>query len=244
MSSSSFPSSYTEITWFTRLADWVGSPSGQVLLGSAFLVSVPVFFQAPLVRHAPWTSLVLTLGWLGLSLHLLSERSTQRWGSLLYGFTLTWMAGSLYWGWLRTEPLWHLPVEAVGLPIAIWGLSRGFARIGNFFFLGSLLGTALTDLYIHSVGLLTEWRQVMQMEVIEEAGMPFASALDKMQTLWGVIWAIEISIILLVVGLRSLHRGWRGKVRFRLPWIAFGGAVLSTLVVDSLFWWCAVLISP
>ncbi|MDX2270689.1 MAG: DUF3120 domain-containing protein [Cyanobacteriota bacterium] len=210
----------------------------QVALVSAFLVSVPVFLQAPLVRYAPWVSLVLTIPWLGMSLHFISAGS--RWGSLLYGFTLTWLAGSLYWGWLRTDPLWHLPIEALGLPLAIWGLRRGFATIGQYFYLGSLLGTAVTDLYIHSVHLLPEWRQVMQAEAFELAGSAFFSALDKMQTPWGMVWALELSLLLLVVGLWSLHYGWKTQ---QLTWWAFSGAVLSTLLVDSLFWWGAMLLA-
>ena len=149
-------------------------------------MSLPVFAQAPLVRHAPWVSLVLTFAWLGVSLHLMSLRSGKIWGSLLYGFTLTWLAGSLYWGWLRAEPLWHMPVEAIALPLAVWGLWRGFARIGNYFYLGSLFGTAITDLYIHTVGLLPQWRAAMQprvSEVILTGTMH--EAVIKMQGIWG-----------------------------------------------------------
>jgi hypothetical protein len=156
---------------------------------------------------------------------------------LLYGFTLTWWTGSLYWGWLRAEPLWHLPIEALVLPIACWGLSRGFARIGNFFTLGSLLGTALTDLYIHSVKLLPEWRQVMQTESILDLSPVLSSALAKMSSLWGIAWGIETCLVLTVVGAWSLWRGQVGSRSFRLPWLAFSGAVWSTLVVDGLFVW-------
>ena len=40
-----------------------------VFCASAFLVSIPVFFQAPLVRVLPWLSLLLTAFWFGLSWH-------------------------------------------------------------------------------------------------------------------------------------------------------------------------------
>ncbi len=209
---------------------------------SAFLVSVPVFVQAPLVRHAPWISLFLTLAWLGLSWKLYAHPQTRWWGSLLFGFTLTWCAGSLYWGWLRQEPLWHLPVEALGLPLAWWGLRTGWAVVGNFFYLGSLLGTAITDLYIHSVGLLSEWREVMQLAEMQQGQVAFQSALLKMQTLWGGLWAVELSLILLVIGIWSLHRSV-GEPKYRLSWLAFAGAALSTLVVDALFGISAILIA-
>ncbi|MEN9223444.1 MAG: DUF3120 domain-containing protein, partial [Thermostichus sp. BF3_bins_97] len=142
-------------------------PTYAIGLGAAVLVCLPVFLQAPLVRYAPWVSLVLSLGWLGLSLHLYSQSRTRVWGDLLYGFTLTWLAGSLYWGWLRFEPLWHMPVEALGIPVVWWGARQRFARIGTWFYLGSLWGTAITDLYIHSVGLLPEWRQAMQFDRLD-----------------------------------------------------------------------------
>ena len=78
-----------------------------VLVAAAFLVSAPVFIQAPLVRSLPVVSLVGTVVWVWLSVYL-SQRSTTRvWGELVTGFSWTWLSGSLYWGWLRTEPLWH-----------------------------------------------------------------------------------------------------------------------------------------
>lgn len=210
----------------------------QLALAAAFLVSIPVFVQAPLVRNAPWVSLVLTLGWLGLSLHLISEPRYRDWGSLLYGFTLTWLAGSLYWGWLRSEPLLHIPVEALGVPLAWWSLRRPDSptRLGDFFYLGSLLGTVATDLYIHSVGLLAEWRLVMAAPVFESMGWVLGSALAKMQSPLGILWAWEICLLLLVAGGWSLRRQGDG-------WGVFGGAVLSTLVVDGLFWWGSGLVA-
>jgi len=46
----------------------IGSQKAWLTFAAAsFLVSVPVFIQAPLVRLLPWMSLVLTVGWLGLA---------------------------------------------------------------------------------------------------------------------------------------------------------------------------------
>jgi hypothetical protein len=149
------------------------------------LVCLPVFVAAPLVRYSPWLSLAMTLGWLGLSWRLYSRPRTRIWGDLLYGFTLTWLAGSFYWGWLRWEPLWHMPVEALGIPMVWWGARQRFARIGTWFYLGSLWGTAVTDLYIYSVGLLPEWRQAMRFDRLDQATVPFMAALDKMAAPWG-----------------------------------------------------------
>ncbi|MFS8866905.1 DUF3120 domain-containing protein [Synechococcus sp. H65.1] len=197
------------------------------------LVGLPVFVEAPLVRSAPWLSLAMAVGWLGLSLRLYSRPRTRIWGDLLYGFTLTWLAGSLYWGWLRWEPLWHMPVEALGIPIVWWGARQRFARIGTWFYLGSLWGTAVTDLYIHLLGLGPEWRQAMQLERLEQAAVPFRAALDKVATPLGMAWGIGLGLLLLGVGL-GVIQGSR-----RLHHWAFAGAVLNTLVVDGLFVWGA-----
>jgi hypothetical protein len=199
-----------------------------MLAAACFLVSIPVFVQAPLVRQLPLLSLVMTLGWVWLGLMLLKRESTQVWGDLLLGFSWSWLAGSIYWGWLRWEPLIHLPVEAIGLPFALWGLSRGWGKIGNLFYLGSLFGTALTDVYFYVADLIPHWRQVMRVEP-ELARPIFQNALAQVQTPWGISWVIALMGTLLIVGLWGL-----GKKQ--LGWWAFSGAVLSTILVDSLFW--------
>jgi hypothetical protein len=153
-------------------------------------------------------------------------------GDLLLGFSLTWLAGSIYWGWLRWEPLWHLPIEAIALPFTLVCLSKGWGKVGNWFYLGSLFGTAVTDAYFYLMNLLPSWRQVMQVE--PDSLQPiFQNAVVQIQTSAGVGWAIALIATLLMVGcipLRSqqLHH-----------WV-FAGAVLSTLLVDGLFWVVAV----
>jgi hypothetical protein len=106
-----------------------------VFAAAVFLVSVPVFIEAPLVRSLPLLSLAMTTGWVGLSFALMSRTSTHLWGDLLLGFSWSWLAGSLYWGWLRWEPLLHLPVEAIGLPFALVCLKQNYIYQGNTQFL-------------------------------------------------------------------------------------------------------------
>jgi hypothetical protein len=60
------------------------------------------------------------------------------------------------------------------------------------------------------------------------------SALTQVQTPWGQAWALVLAIVLLTVRLLSLS----GKQRHRY---AFGGAVVSTILVDCLFLLAAVL---
>ena len=133
----------------------------QVLLAALALVTLPVFVQAPLVRYFPWVTLGLTLAWLGLGTYLANRQGAEIWGDLLIGFGWIWLTGSIYWGWFRWEPVAHLPIEALGLPIALGCLYLGVGRVGSYFFLGSLLGTAITDLYINWMGLFPAWRQLM-----------------------------------------------------------------------------------
>jgi len=200
---------------------------------AVLLVSVPVFVQAPLVRSLPLISLLTTLGLWVLSNRLSSQPKTQVWGDLLLGFTWTWLAGSLYWGWFRWEPYFHLPLESIGLPFAIWGIARNQNKIGHFFYLGSLLGTAITDIYFYLVDLIPHWRALML--VNEELARPiFHAAIAQVQTPWGTGWASVLVILLLSFGLLPLRSP-------QLHWWAFGGAVLSTILVDGLFWVAAYL---
>ncbi|BFM39066.1 DUF3120 domain-containing protein [Synechocystis sp. LKSZ1] len=205
----------------------------QVLLASGFLVSVPVFIQAPLVREWPWLGLGLTLGWVGLAVVLLQSSKTQLWGDLLIGFSWSWLTGALYWGWFRWEPLVHLPIEALGLPLALWGIARGWGRVGHFFYLGSLLGTAITDVYFYLTGLIPAWRQLMvaSPELISPI---LHQALEQIQTFWGVSWGIALVGLLLGLGTWALQKN-------EPHWWALAGAILSTILVDSLFLLAAIL---
>ena len=202
----------------------------RVFFTASFLVSVPVFFQAPIVRLFPWFSLALTLFWIGLGWLLYRRPQSRWWGDIILGFSWSWLAGSIYWGWLRAEPLIHIPVESIGLPFALWFIWRGWGKVGNFFYLGSLLGTAITDLYFYLTNVIPYWRKLMTVDLEPALASPiFKAALAQVQTAWGISWAIVLVNILLAVSLWSLSKT-------ELHWWAFAGAVLSTILVDSLFW--------
>ncbi len=204
-----------------------------VLTAAVFLVTVPVFIEAPLVRSLPSLCLAMTGFWLWLSLRLMSNPETYIWGDLLLGFSWSWLAGSIYWGWLRWEPVWHLPVESIGLPFAIWCLMRNWGKVGNWFYLGSLVGTVLTDVYFYLVNLMPYWRQIMLVES-DGAAEILHNALKQVDTPWGAAWAVILALLLLTVGILPLGRKQR-------HWYAFSGAVLSTILVDSLFLLAAII---
>ncbi len=202
-----------------------------IFVGAIVLVSVPVFIQAPLVRFLPWVSVAVTpfLWW--LSARLLARPQLNWLGDLLVGFTWTWLAGSLYWGWLRWEPFLHLPVEAIGLPFAIWGIRQQRHCIGHFFYLGSLLGTAVTDLYFYLMSLIPYWRSLMRVDA-DLVHSIFQNAIAQIETAPGMGWALALALFLLVIGVSPL-------VTRHDYWWAFSGAVLSTILVDGLFWLAA-----
>ncbi|MEH2264550.1 DUF3120 domain-containing protein [Nostoc sp.] len=203
-----------------------------VFAAAVFLVSVPVFVEAPIVRSLPTLSLALTAFWLWLSFSLMSRSATYVWGDLLLGFSWSWLAGAIYWGWLRWEPLWHLPVESIGLPFACWCLAKNWGKVGSWFYLGSLLGTVLTDVYFYLADLMPYWRQIMRADA-DGAPQILQNALMQVQTPWGQSWAIILALVLSTVGILALGRNQR-------HWYAFGGAVLSTILVDSLFLLAAI----
>lgn len=187
--------------------------------------------QAPLVRSLPFLSLVATGLFWSLGRKLLSQPRTHLWGDLFIGFTWTWLAGSVYWGWFRWEPLLHLPIEAIGLPFALWGIAHNRGRVGNFFYLGSLLGTVVTDIFFYLVDLIPFWRKLMMVDEAQAQAI-FQGAIAKIQTPWGISWAIILAVLLLGVSLLPLRSQ-------QLYWWAFSGAVLSTILVDGLFWLAA-----
>jgi hypothetical protein len=220
----------------------LGSARTWLLFGAAvFLVSVPVFIQAPLVRWMPGFSLAATVGLVGLSAWWLARPATRLWGDLLLGFSLCWFAGSIYWGWLRWEPTWHLPIEALGLPFALWAWYKNWYRVGIFFYAGSLLGTAVTDLYFYTVDIIPHWRRLMQVEP-SLAFTVLQEALVNIYTPWGLTWAAVLGLGLLIAGLLPFTvPAIRQGHPHGLHWWGFSGAVLSTLLVDGLFWVTAQL---
>jgi hypothetical protein len=109
----------------------------------------------------------------------------------------------------------------------------GKAKIGNYFYLGSLLGTAITDIYFYCVGLIPYWRSLM-LSPPADAGKILHGALLRMETYEGVSYAIVLLTLLVMLGTIPMRSQ-------STKWWAFSGAILSTILVDSLFFLAAVL---
>jgi hypothetical protein len=216
-----------------KIAENSKSNRSKAFIAAALLVAFPVFIQAPLVRVAPTLSFAVTALWLWLGYRWMKEPELNLWGDLLVGFSWTWLAGSVYWGWFRTNPYIHLPLEAIGLPMVLLLMFCGKAKIGNYFYLGSLLGTAITDIYFYCVGLIPYWRSLM-LSPPADAGKILHGALLRMETYEGVSYAIVLLTLLVMLGTIPMRSQ-------STKWWAFSGAILSTILVDSLFFLAAVL---
>jgi Protein of unknown function (DUF3120) len=217
---------------FNPIPDKTGWPSlaeihWRVFAAAAFLVSVPVFIEAPIVRNWPWLSLLLTAVWMGLSYFLYQNPPTKIWGDLLFGFSWSWLAGAIYWGWWRWIPAVHLPIESIGLPIVLWLCWQEVGQIGSFFYLGSLVGTAATDAYFYLVGLVDYWQQLMIVEPALASPI-LQAAVAQVRSPVGTSWALLLVSFLLGLGILCLSSK-------KTHWYAFSGAILTTIVVDSLF---------
>ena len=206
-----------------------------VCILSGVLVCAPVFVEAPLVRTMPVLSLFSTIVLLLLSHYLLKNPRTKVWGDLLRGFSYSWLAGAIYWGWFRHEPLIHIPIESLCLPFVIYALSRGKHQIGGLFYLGSLVGTIITDIYFYLTGLIPYWRQIMAAEDGSLIASVLHKALEQIQNPWGISWAVVLVGVLLSLGLYALRQQ-------KLHWWSFAGAILSTILVDGLFGVAAYLV--
>ena len=218
-----------------ELVVWATLSRNAELLAGALLVALPVFLQAPWVRLAPVTATLFTAALLSTGI-LLEQQFRGRYGeagSLLVGFSGSWLAGCLFWGWCRLHPIWHLPIEAFALPLALAGL-RSRWRLGCALYLGSLLGTAATDAAIAATGLMPLWPQVL-------AAAPADAALLLQQAGQRVLEPpclalVLIAAILLLQACRWLW--WRGQSA-RVA----STALATTLAIDGLFL-AAALLAP
>lgn len=202
-------------------------PALSLPLVAVLLVTVPVFVQAPWVRLAPMGAALFTVPLMGLGV-LLEQRSQgplRQLGILLVGFSGSWLGGSLFWGWCRPHPLFHLPIEAFALPLALTGLNSRW-RLAASFYLASLLGTALTDGVMAVSGVMDFWPEVVSAPVQEAPLLLQAAATAVLQPLPLVMVVLSGSLLLLLC--RMLWQ--RGEIA-RVA----AAALATTVAVDGLF---------
>ena len=225
-------------TWQTTVPD--RSPSLAVPQTAAALVVLPVFLQAPWVRLHPFTATLFTIVLLtvGLNLQLNSRGMRAEIGSLLVGFSGSWLAGCLFWGWLRAHPLLHLPIEAFALPLAVTGLNSRW-RLACGFYLSSLLGTACTDLMMLATGVMPFWPQVVSAP-LHEAGLQLHdAAMQLMRPQSLILLASAASGILLTA--RLLRQRSQADPDVQDVSGMAASVLTTTLWVDGLFLAAALL---
>ncbi|SBO44787.1 DUF3120 domain-containing protein [Cyanobium sp. NIES-981] len=215
------------------MAPPLGAQPRVLVVSSALLVTLPVFLQAPWVRLSPASATVFTavLVAVGVVLADSPEPQRQRLGSLLVGFAGSWLAGSLFWGWARLHPLWHLPIEAFALPLALAGLG-GRWRLGCGFYLGSLLGTAATDAAIAATGLMPFWPQALA-AAPGQAGRILQGAGLRVLEPSSLLVVAGAAALLLLLSRWLWQRGEVGRVA--------SAALSTTLAVDGIFLLAALL---
>ena len=174
----------------------------------------------------PVTGLMILAGGLMIVLGIWGDL-----GALLIGFSGSWLAGAVFWGWLRLHPLWHLPVEAFALPLAIAGLQGPWRRAGQFY-LGALIGTACTDAATALCGLMPLWPQVLQASPSEAPLLLSAAAEQVLQPLPLAVVS-GFAAAMLAAGRWLWRQGEGGQV--------VAASLLSTLAVDALFLALALL---
>ena len=202
-------------------------------LVAVLLVTVPVFVQAPWVRLAPMGAALFTVPLVGLGV-LLEQRGQgplRQLGILLVGFSGSWLGGSLFWGWCRPHPLFHLPIEAFALPLALAGLTSRW-RLAASFYLASLLGTALTDGVMAISGVMGFWPEVVSAPLQDAPLLLQAAAAAVLEPLPLAVVLLSGALLLLVC--RALWQ--RGEIA-RVA----AAALATTVVVDGLFLLAAML---
>ncbi len=201
---------------------------------AALLVAVPVFVQAPWVRLAPMAATFFTVPLVAVGV-VLEQRASGPWrrfGVLLVGFAGSWLGGSLFWGWFRLHPLWHLPIEAFALPLALAGLGSRW-RLAASFYLASLLGTAATDAVIAAGGVMPFWPQVL-------AAAPAQAPVLLQEAAAAALQPVPLTLILLSGALlaRLCTALWRrGDQDSQLA----AATLATTLAVDGIFLLAAAL---
>lgn len=213
----------------------VSFPAELVLpMAAVALVALPVFVQAPLVRLTPALALLITLplATAGVLLERFGRGGWQPLGALLVGFCGSWLAGCLFWGWFRSHPICHLPLEGCLLPLALTG-QGGRWRLAGSFYLASLAGTAATDAGIAATGLMPLWSRVLEAPLPEAPLLLRDAAAQALEPLHGLL--LVGLALLLIQACRSLWR--RGGACGRVA----AATLAATLGVDGLFLGAALL---
>jgi hypothetical protein len=203
-------------------------------LWASALVVLPVFLQAPWVRFHPFSSCLFTAVLLttGIVAVQIGSPFWKKSGTLLVGFSGSWLAGTLFWGWLRMHPVLHLPVEAIALPLAIGGLNSRW-KLSCSFYLASLMGTAITDITMALTGVMSFWPEVVKANSNEAPYLLHEAAKLVLQPTCLLILASAACMVLWLA-----KQFWTRAARpseHQEAWSVAAAVLSTTLFIDALF---------
>ena len=204
------------------------------------MVVLPVFLQAPWVRVHPFSATLFTalLVAIGVVLNRSDNQQKADFGSLIIGFSGSWLAGCVFWGWLRAHPVLHLPIEAFALPLALAGFGTRW-RLASAFYVSSLVGTAFTDLMMAMTGVMRFWPGVVTASLDSAPQRLHEAGLQLLHPLPLTALALAASIIIWLAGALSRRESAVLKSNETLSMSA--AVLMTTLWVDGLFLLAAVL---
>ena len=204
------------------------------------MVVLPVFLQAPWVRVHPFSATLFTavLVTIGVVLNRSDDQQKADWGSLIVGFSGSWLAGCVFWGWLRAHPVLHLPVEAFALPFALAGFGTRW-RLASAFYLSSLVGTAFTDLMMAITGVMRFWPEVVTTSLDTAPQLLHEAGLHLLHPLPITALALAASAIIWLANTLSKRETAIFKSNETLSMSA--AVLMTTLWVDGLFLLAAVV---
>tara|TARA_B100001989_G_scaffold7046_1_gene4743 strand:+ start:125 stop:892 length:768 start_codon:yes stop_codon:yes gene_type:complete len=209
-------------------------------LWSSFLVILPIFVQAPWVRIEPISALCFTFIIL-LGAYVLNKKESKKWfivNSLLLGVSGSWLGGCLFWGWLSSFPILHIPVEAVALPLAFFGLGTNW-KISSSFYISSLFGTAVTDITIFLIGIMDQWREVITADS-ENAPLILQKTSENLIHIKSFSIIIFVAIILWFISKEIFNSATINTTNGKALLVS-SYVIQTTLVVDGIFIFLAIL---
>ena len=209
-------------------------------LWSSFFVILPIFVQAPWVRLEPISALCFTFVIL-LGAFVLNQKGSNKWfivSSLLIGVSGSWLGGCLFWGWLSSFPILHIPVEAVVLPIALIGLGTNW-KIGSSFYISSLFGTAVTDITIFLIGLMDQWRQVLTADS-ETAPLILQKTSENLIQIKSLSIIVFVALILWFISKEIFDYATINTINGKALLVS-SYVIQTTLIVDGIFIFLAIL---
>ena len=206
---------------------------------AAAMVALPVFIQAPWVRQQPFSACLFTgvILCVGILLQLKAHRELADAGALLVGLSGSWLAGCLFWGWLRAAPIWHLPIESIALPWALTGL-RSRWQLGCAFYLASLLGTVCTDITMILARVMEAWPVIVTAPLATAPTLLHDTATRLLEPLPSLVVCLAATGVILLS--RQAHNR-AADTKYARGWAVAASVLLATLVVDGSFFFGALM---